>query len=105
MDRINEEIAHQQERIQNFREQRLEIKKHGMALPIEPLLWSQKARIEALAEHTPWIESLQRQSIRLETEIDQTSQATNIEFQTQRRASDYLCSNGMHLISLYKNTT
>ena len=41
----------------------------------------------------------------IETEIDQTSQAPNIEFQTQRRASDYLFSNGMHLTSLYKNTT
>lgn len=71
LDRINEEIAYQQERIKNFREQRLEIKKHGMALPIEPLLWSQKARIEALAEHAPWIESLQRQSVRLKAEIDQ----------------------------------
>ena len=71
LDRINEEIAHQRERIENFREQRLEIKKDGMALPIKPLLWSQKARVEALAEHTPWIESLQRQSLRLDAEIDQ----------------------------------
>ena len=71
LDRINEEIAHQRERIENFREQRLEIKKDGSALPIKPLLWAQKARIEALAEHTPWIESLQRQSVRLEAEIDQ----------------------------------
>ncbi len=70
LDRINEEIAHQRERIENFREQRLEIKRDGAALPIKPLLWAQKARIDALAEHTPWIESLQRQSIRLETEID-----------------------------------
>ena len=79
LDRINEEIAHQQERIENFCEQRLEIKKYGMALPIEPLLWSQKARIEALAEHAPWIESLQRQSIRLETEIDQIENSLVVE--------------------------
>ena len=70
LEKINEEIAHQRERIDNFREQRHEIKRGGMALPIKPALWSQKSRIEALAEHTPWIESLQRQSVRLETEID-----------------------------------
>ena len=71
LDRFNEEIAHQRERIENFREQRQEIKRDGTALPIKPLLWAQRARIEALAEHTPWIESLQRQSLRLESEIDQ----------------------------------
>lgn len=71
LDRFNEEIAHQRERIENFREQRLEIKRDGTALPIKPLLWAQRARIEALAEHTPWIESLQRQTLRLESEIDQ----------------------------------
>lgn len=70
LEKINEEIAHQRERIENFREQRDEIKRGGMALPIKPALWSQKSRIEALAEHTPWIESLQRQSVRLEAEID-----------------------------------
>ena len=41
--------------------------------------------------------ALQEQNI--ETEIDQTSQATNIAFQTQIRNFDYLFLNGMHLIS------
>ena len=41
-----------------------------MALPINRNLWAQKSRIEAVTEHMPWVESLQRQSKKLTDEID-----------------------------------
>ena len=41
----------------------------------------------------------------IKTKSDEKSQATNIEFQTQRKTSIYLFPNGVRVISLYKNTT
>ncbi len=40
-----------------------------MALPINRSLWTQKARIEAVTEHMPWVESLQRQADKPVTEV------------------------------------
>ena len=41
-----------------------------MKLPINRQLWSAKTRIEAIADHAPWVESLQRQANRLREEVD-----------------------------------
>ena len=66
---FNEKIAQQKERIEQIKSQRRQIKTEATALPINRSLWSQKARIEAISEHSPWVESLQRQSDRLKNEI------------------------------------
>ena len=70
LDDYNQKIAQQKERIEQIKTQRRQIKTEATALPINRSLWSQKARIEAISEHSPWVESLQRQSDRLKTEID-----------------------------------
>ena len=70
LDEFNEKLAQQKERIEQVKTQRRQIKKEATALPINRSLWSQKARIEAISEHSPWVESLQRQSDRLKHEID-----------------------------------
>ncbi len=70
LDDLNEKISQQRERIEQVKYQRRTIKAEAMALPINRNLWAQKSRIEAVAEHMPWVESLQRQSLKLTEEID-----------------------------------
>ena len=70
LDSLNSRITQQKERIEQVKSQRKTIKSEAMALPINRNLWSQKSRIEAVTEHVPWVESLQRQSRRLTEEID-----------------------------------
>lgn len=70
LDRLNGKIAQQRERISEIRQERLRVKAEGTQLPINRTLWSQKSRIQAVSEHTPWIESLMRQADHLKTEIN-----------------------------------
>ncbi len=70
LDEYNTRIVQVTERIEQVKSQRKSIKRDAMSLPINRSLWAQKSRIEAITEHMPWIESLQRQSERLGTEID-----------------------------------
>ena len=71
LDEFNGKLAHAEERIQQIRHQRREIKQEGVALPINRALWSQKTRIDAMVEHLPWIESLQRQADHLQADVDE----------------------------------
>jgi uncharacterized protein YhaN len=70
LDLLNSRITQQKERIEQIKSQRKSVKTEAMALPINRSLWAQKSRIEAITEHMPWVESLQRQSTRLTGEID-----------------------------------
>ncbi len=70
LDDFNTKIAQTRERVEQIKVQRREIKKEAIALPINRTLWAQKTRVEAITEHLPWIESLQRQSDRLKSEVD-----------------------------------
>ncbi|WP_157665185.1 AAA family ATPase [Mariniblastus fucicola] len=70
LDEINEKVATQKERIEQVRTQRRTIKAEAMSLPINRHLWSQKARVEAISEHAPWVQSLERQTESLRDEID-----------------------------------
>jgi uncharacterized protein YhaN len=70
LDETNEKIAQTRERVNQIKAQRIDIKKDATRLPINRNLWAQKSRIEAITEHMPWVESLQRQSERLGSEID-----------------------------------
>ena len=70
LDEYNQRIAQQKERIEQIKDQRRKIKKEAMALPINRQLWAQKSRIEAISEHFPWVESLERQVATLQQEID-----------------------------------
>ena len=70
LDNYNARIAQQKERIDQIKDQRRRIKKEAMALPVNRQLWAQKSRIEAISEHFPWVESLERQVATLQEEID-----------------------------------
>ena len=69
LDQLNSRISQQKARIDQVKLQRKTIKAEAMALPINRTLWAQKSKIEAITEHMPWVESLQRQSTRLHDEI------------------------------------
>ncbi len=70
LDDLNARIVQQKSRIDQVRKQRRSIKKEAAALPIHRRLWQEKARIEAITAHQPWVESLQRTTDRLRTDID-----------------------------------
>ena len=69
LDQLNTRISQQKERIEQVKLQRKTIKTEALALPINRTLWAQKSKIEAITEHMPWVESLQRQATRLKDEI------------------------------------
>ena len=69
LDSLNAKIVAQKERRDQILDQRRKVKREAMELPINRRLWAQKSRIEALAEHSPWVESLQRQVHKLQKEI------------------------------------
>ena len=70
LDQLNSRISQQKERIEQVKIQRKTIKAEALALPINRTLWAQKSKIEAITEHMPWVESLQRQATRLTDEIN-----------------------------------
>ena len=70
LDSLNQRITQQKERIEQVKNQRRKIKKEALAMPINRTLWAQKSRIEAISEHFPWVESLERQVATLQQEID-----------------------------------
>ena len=69
LDSLNTKLVAQKEKRDQILQQRQRTKQEAMRLPINRRLWAQKTRIEALAEHSPWVESLQRQVTKLESEI------------------------------------
>lgn len=101
----NTRIAQTRERVEQVKGQRKDIKKEAVSLPINRNLWAQKSRIEAITEHMPWIESLQRQSDRLQSEIDTlenslVGEVDGLGSQLQIKAKDVRDLHGRGLASL-----
>ncbi len=69
LDRLNAKITKHRERISQIKRQRAELKGEAGRLPINRQLWSNAARIDAMTEHQPWIESMLRQVDRLRRNI------------------------------------
>ncbi len=93
LDEVNEKLAQQKERIEQVRTQRRAIKTEAMALPINRHLWSQKSRIEAISEHAPWIQSLERQTKNILDEVNRVettlaSEVNSLGPQMKLRAKD-----------------
>ncbi|MEL7495959.1 MAG: AAA family ATPase [Planctomycetota bacterium] len=90
---FDQRIAQQKERIEQIKIQRKTIKAEAMGLPINRILWKQKSRIEAVTEHMPWVESLQRQTDRLDSEIERieanlVGEVDGLGHQIKLKASD-----------------
>ena len=108
LDALNAKIAQQRERITEIKSQRLQIKQEGTRLPINRTLWAQKSRIQAVSEHTPWIESLLRQADHLRSEIDtiengMVSEVDGLGNQLKIRAKDVRDLSNRGLASLKTN--
>lgn len=108
LDTLNGKIAQQRERINELKAQRLQIKKEGTRLPINRTLWAQKSRIQAVSEHSPWIESLLRQAEHLRSEIDKVengmvSEVDGLGNQLKIRAKDVRDLSNRGLASLKTN--
>lgn len=93
LEEFDAKIAQQKERIEQVKIQRKTIKTEAMSLPINRILWKQKSRIEAVTEHLPWVESLQRQTERLDTEINRIEanllgEVDGLGHQLELKASD-----------------
>lgn len=69
LDRCQARIAKHRERIHQIKKQRDELRRERDRLPIDRQLWSSAAKIDAMCEHLPWLESMQRQAERLRRNI------------------------------------
>ena len=66
-------------KIEQTTAQRGKLQQEAAALPLNRLVWRNRNRIEALAAHTPWLESLQRQAGQLRAEIEKIERDLNGE--------------------------
>lgn len=89
LDRLNMVIAEREKRIESLRPLRQRLRDEAAELPINTNLWSQRARVEALAEHATWIDTI-RDHIRkigpdlerLNEELKQQAQSLGLNPQT-----------------------
>lgn len=70
LDRVNQKIGQLEARGEEASSRVHAIKQEAQALPINPVLLSHSCRIEAITEHQPWMESLERQIERLRDEVE-----------------------------------
>ncbi len=74
LEKLNNKISQQKEKMTAIKKNRKSIKREAMNLPINRQLWSQAARVDAMCEHLPWIEALERQADRLRNEMTSIKQ-------------------------------
>ncbi|MEQ8787198.1 MAG: AAA family ATPase [Pirellulaceae bacterium] len=65
LDRVNAKAAVRRQRLEEIKQERFALREEAAALPLNRNLWKQRARIEAVGEHTQWIASLENQIARL----------------------------------------
>jgi uncharacterized protein YhaN len=70
LDQLNLQLLEQTDRVKPIRQKRLEIRRQLAAQPINRVLWDECARIEAVCEHGPWIESLEHEIKQLRAEME-----------------------------------
>jgi uncharacterized protein YhaN len=69
LDRANAKAAARRQRLEEIKRERTALREEASALPLNRDLWKQRARIEAVGEHTQWIASLENQITRLGDEV------------------------------------
>jgi uncharacterized protein YhaN len=69
LDKLHRGKSDRQQKIQELAQQRRLVRRQAAQQPINRALWSQAIRIEGLAEHGPWITSLQSQIDQLRVDI------------------------------------
>lgn len=69
LERLKQKASQRRQRLDEIKQQRLELRREAARLPLNRPLWNQRSRIEAVGEHAQWITSLENQIARLEEEI------------------------------------
>lgn len=68
LDKLNQNIEKQKSTISEFTIEKKHLKESVDRLPINRLLWRNRTRIEALGEHLPWLDTIERELETLESE-------------------------------------
>ena len=69
LESLNEKIVERREKLSDIKRQRTTLREQAAIEQANRAIWAQRARIEAVSEHGPWIASLQGQVNRLSGEI------------------------------------
>ncbi len=69
LEQLSKKLEDGQRQVELLKRRRREIRQEASLLPLNPKLWSQAARIEAMTELAPWIVSLQTQVDLLRGEV------------------------------------
>lgn len=70
LEQLNAQLAERRDQVEQAKRQCARLREEHAALPIDRTLWAQSSRIEALNEHLPWIESIERQIAQLQADIE-----------------------------------
>lgn len=70
LEQLNAQLAERREQIEQSKRQCTRLREEHAALPIDRTLGTHASRIEALNEHLPWIESIERQIAQLQSDIE-----------------------------------
>ena len=76
LESVAQQLAQLRGEVQTVKRQAAEIKQQATILPINRVLCSNACRIDALAEHEPWISSLEKQIARLKSHSRELSMET-----------------------------
>lgn len=68
LDHLNHNVEKQKSALSEYNIERKHLKESVGSIPINRLLWRNRTRIEALGEHMPWLESIEREIEQLEGE-------------------------------------
>lgn len=66
LDHLNQELTKQKELLAKQLIERKHLRQNVSGIPIQRVLWKNRGRIEALGEHVPWLESIEREIGQLE---------------------------------------
>jgi uncharacterized protein YhaN len=75
LDQLNQEALKQRDIVNNQLVERKHLRQSVGSIPINRLLWKNRNRIEALGEHVPWLESVEREIAQLEEQRQNAQQS------------------------------
>lgn len=81
LDELNAQIKTSREQVDQLQRKRRVLVEEAAAQPINRPLWAHASRIEAVCEHSPWIESLENQVKHLHDEIDELDESLRAKWE------------------------
>ncbi|MBL8891416.1 MAG: AAA family ATPase [Planctomycetaceae bacterium] len=75
LDQLNQELLKQRDVVNNQLVERKHLRQSVGSIPINRVLWKNRNRIEALGEHVPWLESVEREIAQLEEQRTSAQQS------------------------------